>query len=51
MEQSAFGDGKNLTNRDYIDRLLEQIATASFFKRVFHWREILLFTGAARAEL
>jgi len=30
--------------------LLEQITTASFFTRVFHWREILHFTSAARAE-
>ena len=50
MEQSASKDCKNLNNGEHICRLLKEIATASFFKRVFQWREILLFTGAARAE-
>jgi|GEM_PF-3214436 len=50
MKQSASGDCKNLNNGEHICRLFEEIATVSFFKRVFQWRKILLSTGAARVE-
>jgi len=36
MEQSASGDCQNPHNGEYISRLLEQIATTSFFRQYFN---------------